>query len=227
MTRLAHEVPARAEDERLALLRAPADTFVSLESWDAPCALPCGAAMLTVQRELARRGLSSGLRFASAGQALVVRGHDEERALDVVDVGLAFGLTAVDLAAHEVTHPLRLGEEQAIASAFEALRHAGDSYLIIEGGPELAFYLQAIRWDGEIVLEAAAREHVRRLPEVRLARLRLLGFELAEAPENAVQADLERRRVDGARVAHLTTRALREVYGVPLGAPIRLRTNGL
>lgn len=224
MTRPLEQSADAPADDRLVLLRAPEDSFVSLDEWGPQRALPARPVMLQVQHRLAQRRLSRPLRFTSAGDALVIRGCDEERALDVVDVALCLGLTALDLAAREVTHPLRLGQERAVADAVQALRRADDSYLIAEGGPDLVFYVQVIHLDGEVVLEAVGREHVRRLPGVRLARLRLFGLQMPAEPR---RNPFRRVSDDGAWVSGVVTHVMREVYGLADGAPLRLRTNGL
>jgi len=224
MSRRFDGVAEAPESAPLEWVWTPGDTFVPLDDEGATSAAAPGPALLRAQWELARRGLGRGVRCSTVGGRLLVHEADEERALDLVDVAVELGWTCVDRNTAEVTHPLALGDESAIGHALEALAAAEDGYLIVEGGEDLACYVQALRLDDELLLEAASREHVARRPGVRLERLRWLGFTRPAGPRRNAAKLLGR---DLSSVPRTVTRALEEVYGLPRGAPLRLRTNGL
>jgi hypothetical protein len=192
-----------------------------------------------VREELARR---TGARAVLHDGWLEVRENDETRE-DVIDTALDEGLTAIDTAGPELvtTFPLTEVPDVTLTQATSvfatrlarARRHERSSprtrqvrrgaYLVIESGPSLAFYVQALFDGDELRFEAAAGRHLHgQEPRASLDRLQLLGF--LRDPEGSPNRIRSLGRGESPSLfSHLATRALLDVYGVRAGESARLR----
>lgn len=172
------------------------------------------------RRELATR---TGVRAVLHEGWLEV--SDETDREDVLDVALEQGLVAIDTAGPELvmTVPLSDGPSAALLHATSLLAASRSGYLVVEGGPSLAFYLQVFVDGDQVRMEAVAGRHLLgHRPRAPLERLRLLGFSRDDAQgPNRSRALRPGESVD--LFAHLATRALLDVYGLTRGERVRLR----
>jgi hypothetical protein len=174
-----------------------------------------------VRDELARR---TGARALLRHGWLEVDEDDEARE-DVLDVALEQGLTAIDPAGPELVTrcALTASPHPTLVRATGLLAACDTGYLVVEGGPSLAFYLQAFVDDGETRFEAVAGRHLLgHTPRSTLERLKLLGFRKDEDGRPNLVRGLREGESIGL-FAHLATRALIDVYGVASGQTVRVR----
>lgn len=151
--------------------------------------------------------------------------EDETDREDVLDLALEQGLVAIDTAGPELVMTVSLSETPSatLAHATQLLAASRSGYLVVEGGPSLAFYLQAFVHGDEVRMEAVAGRYLLgHRPRCPLDRLQLLGFSRDDAAgPNRVRGLRTGESVD--LFAHLATRALLDVYGLARGELVRLR----
>lgn len=175
------------------------------------------------RRELARRvGTSAVLHD---GWLEVGASEEAEEREDVIDLALEHGLTAIDTAWPELVTsiPLTDAPHWSLTSATRLLSLSRRGYLVVEGGPSLAFYVQAFLDGEDVRFEAVAGRHLLgHRPRASLDRLRLLGFQ-RDQPGRPNRVRGLRTGESLAIFSHLATRALLDVYGVSRGETVRLR----
>jgi hypothetical protein len=188
-------------------------------SWRASVAegRPLRARLRAFGRALSAR---AALEIVTRESWLEVRA-DEETAEEVIDEALEQGLSIIDPTANELVAPASLRATGVLRDALELLVSMRSGYLVIEGGPALAFYVQAFVDEDARWMEAVAGRHLRGFrPRHGTSALRLLGFR----PDPDGRPNLVRPLDDALEVsAHVLARALADVYGVGLDAPLRLR----
>ncbi len=144
------------------------------------------------------RGLR--LRVADASDAA------DEVVMTIEEIARACGLALWDEALEETVYPTTLDREGDLLEAARALVRAGDGYLLCEGGPDDAYFLQAFaaNSDRRVVVEAVGNSTLpvaRRLPRARLADLRRQGWQppRRRQPYYSRELDLELalERIDG------------------------------
>lgn len=225
--------PNDAEDvdgagSRVFLARWPCGVVLGLEdATRGPTPRSWGRELLELQRRMRDVVGLAELSIERDGHVFRLRGPEAgpERTLDLIDMALPLGFTVVDELDGEVNAPTCVGERGSLERAIQLVRGSEDGFMIVEGGPDLAYYLQAIRLDGCFLLEAAGPDSMPPRHRKQVDRLRWLGFTLPHPHQPNARRPIE--RVEDGEVASICVRALTEVYGLPVGAPLRLKLAGV
>lgn len=152
----------------------------------------------------------------------------DEIIIALEQIARACGLGVVDESLGEVMFPTFLDREHDLLDAATALVESGDGYLLCEGGPGDAYFVQALatRSDARVTVEAVGNRTLgpeQRLPRRRLADLRRLGWRPPRGSQPNYTRDLA---LDGDRtpqlLADLTRQTLEDVYGLEPGSRVVL-----
>lgn len=141
---------------------------------------------------------------------------------DALEHALAAGCPVIDVEAEEAITPLSLDERGRALLREGVAEVSAGGYLVVEGGPELTYYVQLLVEGDEASLEAVAGRHLFGL-RPKVERLGLLGFRASSEGPNLV------RHFHAAALAeephaltHLIAGALESGYGLA-EAPLRMR----
>jgi hypothetical protein len=213
----------------------PAEALASLAT-AAPADADLGLARFERALRLALPGHRAGRGTWAAPAEALPRGlrltlpadAAEDAGLEIEALARRHGLVIFDEELEEISFPTHLGRRDHLRAAADALFAAGDGYLLVEGGPEDRYFVQAIGSvdDGRIVAEAVSNRYLPaelKRPKTTLARLRALGW----SPPRGAQGNYHRTYALAANaappdLADVIAGTLSTVYGMSERTPVTI-----